>query len=77
MQAFHSPHFANGYSRSAVLVSNSQACLPVLQRVNSKGIELFKAGAYLHQYEQYGVGQEEFRDAFLEVGQTIQHYRAL
>ena len=73
----YSHHRANGYEHSGVLFSNSQAILPVLQRVNTKAIELFKAGAYLHQYEANGVTKDDFRASFLDVGQVIQDYRAL
>ena len=73
----YSHHRANGYDHSGVLFSNSQAILPVLQRVNTKAIELFKAGAYLHQYEAHGVTKDDFRASFLDVGQVIQDYRAL
>lgn len=77
VRAYHSRHFTNGYRHSAVLWSNSQACLPVLQRVTKKATELFKVGAYLHQYESHGVSTEDFRDSFMEVGQIIQNYRSL
>ena len=71
------PHFTNGYRHSSILLSNSQACLPVLQRVSSKAIELFKVGAYLHQYDSHGVSTEDFRESFMEVGQIIQNYKSL
>lgn len=77
VKAYHSPHFTNGYRHSSVLLSNSQACLPVLQRVSSKAIELFKVGAYLHQYDSHGVSTEDFRESFMEVGQIIQNYKSL
>ena len=73
----HSSHKANGYEHSGALFSNSQTILPILQRVNSKATELFRAGAYLHQYEAHGITKDDFKHSFLEVGQVIQDYRSL
>ena len=73
----YSDHKANGYEHSGALFSNSQAILPILQRVNAKAVELFKAGAYLHQYEAHGVTRDDFRESFLQVGQVIQDYRSI
>lgn len=73
----HSDHSVNGYQRSAVLLSNSQAVLPILQRAATKGAEMYGVGAYVHQYKKCGVEEEDFITAFRTVGQIIENYRAI
>jgi hypothetical protein len=36
-----------------------------------------KVGAYVHQYEAFGLEQEDFVTAFRTVGQVIENYRIL
>jgi hypothetical protein len=64
----------NGYQRATSVVSNCQAILPILQRATRGGVELFQAGAYLHQYSMYGIEEEDFHQAFRSVGCAIQNY---
>ena len=72
-----SDHTVNGYQRSAVLLSNSQAVLPILQRAASKGAEMYGVGAYVHQYKKCGLEEEDFVTAFRTVGQIIENYRSI
>jgi len=74
---FHSSHAVNGYQRSATLLSNGQAVLPILQRAASKGADLFRAGAYLHQYTNCGLEEEDFISSFRNVGRIIESYSSL
>jgi hypothetical protein len=64
----------NGYQRATSVLSNCQAILPILQRATRGGVELFEAGAYLHQYSMYGIEEEDFHQAFRAVGCAIQNY---
>jgi len=65
------------YQRSAALLSNSQSVLPVLQRPIHKATEMFKAGAFLHQYTGCGLDVNDFRESFQVLGQSIENYKAL
>jgi hypothetical protein len=76
-QMHYSNRSVNGYQRSAVLLSNSQAILPILQRAGMKGAEMYRAGAYVHQYKSCGLEDEDFVRAFRTVGQVIENYRSL
>lgn len=67
----------NSYQRSASLLSNSQAILPILNYSLSKAVELFNQGAYSHQYHSYGVSQDEFLTAFENIGQIVENYKSL
>jgi hypothetical protein len=74
-----SAHFVNGYQRSLCLISNGQTVLPYLKRMLVKASELFKVGAYIHQYtaEAGGIQVEDFVDAFRNLGQTVEDYKAI
>lgn len=74
---YHSSHHINGYLRSASLVSNGQATLPILQRAASKAADLFRVGAYLHQYTSCGLEAEDFLTSFRSLGQVIEAYRSI
>ena len=73
----HSPLLVNDYQRSASLLSNSAAVLPLLQRVVGKASDLYGARAYVHQYTPHGLEEEDFVTAFRNVGQVVQNYRSL
>lgn len=77
VQVHHSEHVVNAYQRSASLLSNGQAILPILQRAASKGAELFRVGAYLHQYTSCGLETEDFVAGFRTVGQVIESYNSI
>ena len=72
-----SDHTVNGYQRSAILLSNSQAVLPILQRAASKGAEMYRVGAYVHQYKKCGLEEDDFVTAFRTVGQIIENYLSI
>jgi hypothetical protein len=68
---------ANGYMRSACVLTNGQSVLPVLQRPVAGATDMFRANAYIHQYEAYRVERDDFVTAFRTVGQIIENYRHL
>lgn len=73
----YSAKSVNGYHRSAVLLSNSQAILPIIQRAALKGADMYRAKAYVHQYKSCGLEDDDFVRAFRTVGQVIENYRGL
>ena len=76
-ELYYSPHTVNGYRRSVSALSNSQAVLPLLQRAAKHSSALFRVSAYVHQYQQHGVEEEDFIRAFRTVGQIVENYRSL
>ncbi|RLN20379.1 hypothetical protein BBJ28_00002508 [Nothophytophthora sp. Chile5] len=42
-----------------------------------KAYDMFSHGAYLHQYERFGVDREFFQQAFLRIDQVTQNYQGL
>jgi tubulin delta len=73
----HSAHTVNNYQRSAVLLSNSQEVLPLLQRAALKAAAMYRAGAYVHQYKSCGLEDEDFVRAFRTVGQVVENYASI
>lgn len=67
----------NGYQRSATVISNGQAILPVLQRSLQKATSMFRAGAYLHQYSMHGMEEADFCEAFRIINTVIKTYAEL
>ncbi len=77
VSVFHSHHAVNGYQRSTTALTNGAACMPILQRSAEKAAEMFRHGAYVHQYESYGLEKPELVECFRRIGQTIEDYRTL
>ena len=74
-----SPSFVNGYQRSLTLVSNGQTVVPYLRRLLSKATEMFRVGAYVHQYTEVNGDLEidDFVDSFRALGQIHEDYKSL
>eukprot|EP00903_Cladosiphon_okamuranus_P019688 g18092.t1 len=72
-----SPLRLHGHDRGISLLSNSQAVLRVLETAVDKSRGMYAAGAYLHQYAQFGAERDDFEEAFLGVGQAVENYRSL
>jgi hypothetical protein len=72
-----SPMQANSYHRSACLVSNGQSLIPALSRPLLCGSNMFRSGAYVHQYTSCGLEVDEFVTAFRSMGQIVSNYRSL
>lgn len=77
VQIHHSPVTINDYQRSVSLLTNGASILPLLQRVTHKAADLYGVKAYLHQYTEHGLEDQDFVCAFRNVGQVVQNYRAL
>ena len=74
-----SPSYVNGYQRSLTLISNGQTVLPYLRRLITKATDMFKVGAYVHQYTEVNGDLEidDFVDAFRALGQIHEDYKLL
>jgi hypothetical protein len=57
--------------------SNSKAMVQTLAITMDKAYDMFAHGAYLHQYERFGIDREFFQEAFLRVDQITQNYASL
>ena len=51
--------------------------LPVLERSTSKASKMFQAGAYVHQYENFGLEKEDIVTCMRTLGQVIENYRSI
>lgn len=54
-----------------------QAVLGVLETAVGRSRDMFSAGAYVHQYAQFGAERGDFEEAFLGVEQAVENYRSL
>lgn len=73
----YTPLKANGYDRSASIITNGQAVIPTLLRPVMQGTKMFRVQAYLHQYLSAGLEQDDLITAFRSVTQTVNNYRDL
>jgi tubulin delta len=70
-------HCVSGYLRSANALFNSQGILPLLKRSASKAHSMYETKAYVHQYTQYGLEEDDFVHAFHSIGSVINNYQSL
>lgn len=77
VQVNHSRFLLHEYQRAAHVVANDQSMLPILVRARGKSDQMFRTGAYMHQYATYGVESDDFVQAFYDVGTVIQSYQQL
>lgn len=69
-------NFQRSYEKMGALLTNSQAVLPLLQRV-VRCREKFEVRAYVHQYAAFDCGEPEFEEAFSTLEQVIANYSSL
>ncbi|RLM96791.1 hypothetical protein BBO99_00000121 [Phytophthora kernoviae] len=67
----------NSYDKMGTVISNSKAMLQTLASTMDKAYDMFAHGAYLHQYERFGIDRAFFQEAFLRVDQITQNYSSL
>ena len=65
------------YEKSCTLLSNSQSCVLPLDITCGKAWQMFSSRAYVHQYLQNGLSEEEFVDVFVRVEQVLKSYATL
>ncbi len=66
-----------GYEKTCSLVSNSQGCVRPLNSVCKKAWSMYTAKAYIHQYEKYGLQNDDFLNCFITMEQLIKNYACL
>ena len=72
-----SPHPFNRYEKSCTALSNSQSCLQSLNTVTEKAWKMYSSRAYTHQYERFGLCEENFMKSFVEVEQIVKDYSTI
>ena len=72
-----SEHSFNKYEKSCTLLSNSQSCVLPLDTACRKAWQMYASRAYVHQYLQDGLSEQEFMDCFLCVEQVLKAYATL
>lgn len=70
-------HTFNKYDKSCTLVSNGQGCIQPLDSVCQKAWNMYTAGAYVHQYERFGLEADDFVESFITVEQIIKNYSTI
>ncbi len=74
---WYSDNQFNRYEKSCTLVSNSQSCIRPLDSVCQQAWNMYSSRAYIHQYSQYGLLEEDFLDSFMTVEQIIRNYASI
>ena len=72
--ASEQPHDKN--FRACATISNSQSVCGVLNSSLERACDMVHAGAYIHQYEQFGIGLGNFRDSISVLEQVVQNHGA-
>lgn len=71
------PRTFNGYEKCAALISNSSSAVKPLNEILTKAWDMFTVRAYVHQYVQRGLSEEDFLDAFVSLEQVVSTYKML
>ncbi|XP_063002433.1 tubulin delta chain [Elgaria multicarinata webbii] len=77
LTVWRTPRAFNKYEKSASLVSNSQCLLKPLDAVVGKAWKMFASKAYVHQYTNFGIEDDDFLDCFTTLEQVIASYNSL
>ena len=64
-------------SMSAAMLSNDQSCIGPISAMQERAYQMFASRAYVHQYESFGLGQEEFKSCFAHIEEVLQRYEML
>ena len=67
----------NQYEKSATLISNSQSLVKPLDNVIKRAWNMFASRAYVHQYNKYGLTDDDFVDSFGYLEQILTDYATL
>ncbi|KAK6191522.1 hypothetical protein SNE40_003187 [Patella caerulea] len=71
------PRAFNNYEKCAALISNSRSPIRPLNHIIDKAWNMFAARAYVHQYTQHGLNEEDFIDGFVTLEQVLASYKKL
>ena len=64
-------------SASLTLALNRDKCVDYLSEIKEKAMLKFTSKAYLHWYEKFRVGQQDFLDAFANLQEMIDSYNSI
>ena len=65
------------YDKSMFLLSNNQSNVPLIDNLLSKCWKMYSAKAYLHQYSQHGVEENDFLNCFVNLEGILKTYKKL
>ena len=65
------------YNSCYRLVGVLQTCTGLIRPMQDKAYKMFNAGAYLHQYQQFGIDKQDFDGCFARVEDICASYQAL
>ncbi|CDI74838.1 Tubulin gamma chain, related [Eimeria praecox] len=71
------PFAAHGEPCSMGLTTSCRTPLPALRSTLQLGMEMLQAGAFVHHYEEFGVGAEELQAALEQIQEVADAYAAL
>ena len=54
-----------------------QSCTGLIRTMHDKAYQMFNAGAYLHQYQQFGIDKQDFDSCFARTEEIYAAYKAL
>eukprot|EP00798_Chlamydomonas_sp_ICE-L_P011290 gene11290-18926_t len=72
-----SPYRFNGCSMAAALLSNDQSCVSPMERMLQRAVSMLASRAFVHQYEKYGMDEQDFLSCFSHVEDMVQRYKNL
>ena len=72
-----SRHTFDKYEKSCTLLSNSQGCVLPLDTACRKAWQMYTSRAYVHQYLQNGLSEQDFMDCFVCVEQALKSYATI
>lgn len=78
LSAFHSPlNWIIQTARLVVAPLAHKAVLGVLDTAVERSLDMYHAGAYVHQYAKFGMERGDFEEAFMGMEQAVENYRSL
>ncbi|CAH1802305.1 unnamed protein product [Owenia fusiformis] len=77
LETWTQPRCFHQYEKAAIMLSNSQSPVGPLNHVISKAWGMFSSRAYVHQYTNHGMAEENFLDAFTSLEQVLKNYKDL
>ncbi|GAX79746.1 hypothetical protein CEUSTIGMA_g7187.t1 [Chlamydomonas eustigma] len=77
LMASSSTKLFNKYEMSAAMLSNDQACISPVRRMQERAAVMMSARAYVHQYEKFGLGVSDFSACFGHIEDIVERYSML
>uniref|UniRef100_A0A7S0YA75 Tubulin delta chain n=1 Tax=Polytomella parva TaxID=51329 RepID=A0A7S0YA75_9CHLO len=66
-----------GCTMHTAMISNDQGCVRPMERMQGMARAMLASHAFVHQYERYGMDDQELRESFDSVEETLERYRLL